>query len=178
MRFQFTHERSVRAPTATRRRIRASSRPRSFKALSLLPLVLAGNHLHRNRAVPLLCVYMNVCARASSFIGSRVHAHTRDDGGDSRGQARRRRRLARSSPTTATTTVNEIVGSVSANYRAVPGVRGASLRSYLPPCVVARKRVAAKRARLLRPEGRAPFRALRTVLMSSILDAADVKKRR
>lgn len=161
MRFRFTHERSACAPTATRRRTRTSS-PRSFKAPShILPLVLARNHLHRNRAVPSLCVHAYVRARvqAGSFIHvavfartrararERVHAHTRDGGGDSRGQARRRRRLARSSPTTATMTVNEIVGSVSANYRAVPGVRGASLivRSYLPPCVVARKGVASGR---------------------------------
>lgn len=91
--------------------------------------------------------FTSPCSRVRARARERVHAHTRDGGGDSRGQARRRRRLARSSPTTATMTVNEIVGSVSANYRAVPGVRGASLivRSYLPPCVVARKGVASGR---------------------------------
>lgn len=128
-------------------------------------LVFARNHLHRNRGiVPSLCVCAYVCVRAyvrasmcarAPFIHprrrvrtrarERVHPHTCDNGGDSRGQARRRRRLARSNPTTATTTVNEIVGSVSANYHAVPGVRGASLRSYPPSCIVTRKGVASGR---------------------------------
>lgn len=153
MRFQFTHKRSARALTTTCRRTRASSRPRSFKTPS--HILLARNYLHRNRAVSFLHC-MCVRARCGSFITSpcsrvrarareRVYAHTHDDGGDSRGQARRRRRLARSSLTTATTTVNEIVRSVSANYRAVPGVRGASLRSYPPSCVVTRKGVASGR---------------------------------
>lgn len=134
MRFQFMHERSACAPTTGGPACflgRAHLKPR--RASSSLVLVTI---YQRNRAISFLhCVCMRVVVHSSTLhsctcTGARTRTHTR----------RRRRRFARSSPTTATTTVNEIVGSVSANYHAVPGVRGAFLRSYLPSYVVTHKR--------------------------------------
>lgn len=70
---------------------------------------------------PLARFVSPVCIGSFIYVAmlrvTHLHAHVHDDA--SRGQARRRRRrFTRSSPTT--TIVNEIVGSVSANYRVVP----------------------------------------------------------
>jgi len=103
-----------------------------------------------SRSFSLVTTYIVIAPHASYIVCASVHSstswprvhvhviHAHGHDGDSRGQAqrRRRRRFARSSPTT--TTVNEIVGSVSANYRAVPGVHGVSLRFYLLSCTYAR----------------------------------------
>lgn len=154
MRFQFTLTGEVRVhrPRHARGAARLLGRARLKPHRTSSSLVTTYTVIARYRSfIVCVCALAVVhsstspCSRVRARARERVYAHTRDDGGDSRGQARRRRRLARSSSTTATTTVNEIVESVSANYRAVPGVHGASLRSYLPSCVVTRKGVASGR---------------------------------